>query len=136
MSTDNGSIAITDSDGRKNTDIILAYIKENNHVAQAATASSMYAPNVCSSGSFCGKGKWYLPALGELYTISENITIIKSSFSKTPNGQQLKKSHYWSSTEYKGFNYMGAWLLYPDAEHYTWDGQWLETHYMRPVLQF
>jgi len=138
MSTDNKDIVITDNDGRKNTDIILAYIKENNHIAQAATATSLYSPGVCSSDSFCGKGKWHLPALGELYTISKNITLIASSFYKTPNGQRLKNTHYWSSTEYKSdsSHYIGAWLLHPYTAHYTWDGQWFDTHSLRPILQF
>ena len=136
MITTNASLAITDNDGRKNTDIILAYIKENNHIAQAATASNLYAPSICASDSFCGKGKWYLPALCELYTISENIIIIRSSFAKIPDGQIFTPTHYWSSTEYKQSEYNGAWLLNPYTEHYTWDGQWNKLHPMRPVLAF
>ena len=93
----------------------------------------MYAPSVCSSDSFCGKGKWYLPALGELYSIQNNLVIITSALSKIPNGKKLYDDHYWSSTEY---DYIGAWLLQFNTGHYTFDGKWNNIHPLRPVLQF
>ena len=93
----------------------------------------MYAPSICSSDSFCGKGKWYLPALRELYTINESIATINLSFTKIPDGQKLKSLHYWSSTEY---DHTGAWLLSFYSGDYGYDGKWYNTHPMRPVLAF
>ena len=64
--------AITDMNGRKNTDIILSYALANSKIVQAATSTDKYAPSVCAGGTFCGEGKWYLPALGELYIMRKN----------------------------------------------------------------
>ena len=74
------TIALNDMNGRYNTTQILNYISANNKTAEAATATNLYAPSVCGTGSMCAKGNWYLPAAGELWSTCQNYNIINILF--------------------------------------------------------
>ena len=79
---------LKDMDGQGNTDKILAYFKRKgiDTTNDAATAARHYAPSVCGTNSFCGKGKWYLPSAGELQLINDNIAEINLTGSKIGTG--------------------------------------------------
>ena len=125
--------AINDMDGNRNTNIILSYIASNDYEADAATATSLYAPSVCDSGTYCGKGKWYLPALGELRTIYLNESKIRNPIMYTLRGAWFSsKQYFWSSTEISS---TAAW--YFNFSNGSRDyGLKYNAYYIRPVLAF
>ena len=125
------STAIKDMDGKSNTQKILSYIKSKGYTAQAATATSKYAPSVCANGSICGAGEWYLPALGELVTQYNNISTISSKLSSA-GGEGIVMSYYWSSTEYtNGYAWYVNFISGLRSALYKYYGC-----YVRPVLAF
>ena len=122
--------AFNDMNGKNNTDKILAYIKANSKTAEAATATSLYAPSACGTGSMCAKGNWYLPSAGELWTLYNNKATLNSKFTSN-SGAAFQENYYWSSTEYPS---TGAWNLDFSSGHRVAHGKdW--TRYVRPVLQ-
>ncbi len=124
--------AIQDMDGKSNTQKILAYIQSKGYDAQAATATSKYAPSVCANGSICGTGEWYLPALGELVTQYNNISTINSKLSSAGGSAIGTNGRYWSSTEYTTY---GAWDVNFSNGLRSALGKY-GGHYVRPVLAF
>ena len=60
-----GSYEICGTDGRANTDAILATNGGCSGVTYAANAANAYEPENCTA-DFCKKGKWFLPALNTL----------------------------------------------------------------------
>ena len=118
-------------DGKINTTTILSYASANGKTVQAATATSKYSPSVCASGSMCGQGNWYLPAMGELNTIYTNLSKIQSSISSA-GGTQITPEYYWSSTEYSS---MYAWDLNFGSGS-RGNGIKYYSDYVRPVLAF
>ena len=92
------SSAFIDKNGKYNTNKILSYISNNSKAAEAATATNIYAPNICGSGSICSKGKWYLPAAGELEIQYSNRDVINTSLSNI-GGSIINSGIMWSSTE-------------------------------------
>jgi len=126
------STALTDMDGKSNTSTILSYASANGKTVQAATATSKYAPNVCDSSTFCGRGEWYLPALGELYTISKNFRAIQNSITSAGGTKIITGSYYSSSTE---VSYNCTWGMSLEAtrslNYYKYSGL-----IIRPVLAF
>ena len=112
--------ALSDFDGFRNTQIL---IKDADIVA--AKHCAIFNPGY-------GKGKWYLPAVGELAFIVPRLKVINSKLSALgSSGVQLSgNSCYWSSTEYD--------------DEYTWfvdtcyghvDRYWkFRESYVRPFL--
>ena len=127
----NANEAVKDMDGKSNTQKILSYIKSKGYTAQAATATSKYAPSVCGNGSVCGAGEWYLPALGELMTLYDNRSTINSKLSSA-GGSAISTSYYWSSTETSNTR---AWLV-RFGNGGRWGNRKCTTSYVRPVLAF
>ena len=131
LTTEDATAATDDTDGKYNTKQIVEYSSANGYGYEAAGATQKYAPSACSSGTYCGKGEWYLPALGELWAIYNNLSTIQTAISKA-GGTKIITSYYWSSTEF-GSTY--AWILVFDSGYrgtyfkYTDD-------YVRPVLAF
>ena len=126
-----GNAAIKDMDGKSNTQKILSYIKSMGYTAQAATATSKYAPSVCANGSICGAGEWYLPALGELWTLYNNISTINSKLSSA-GGSAIRMSLYWSSNE---ADVKYVWCVnFSNGSYSSWYKSTIT--YVRPVLAF
>ena len=123
--------AIKDMDGKSNTQKILSYIKSKGYTAQAATATSKYAPSVCANGSICGAGEWYLPSLGELETLYNNKSTIDSNLGSA-GGTAISSSYYWSSTE---CSLSDAWYVHFNSG-YRGTYRKYDGHYVRPVLAF
>ncbi len=135
---DGWDAANEDMDGKSNTQKILAYIKSKGYTAQAATATSKYAPSVCANGSICGAGEWYLPAFGELWILHHNESTINSRLGSAGGTAISTSDTYWSSTEY---NDMGAWhcgIQETNVGVQTYRGTTNkgDGHYVRPVLAF
>ncbi len=126
------STAIKDMDGKSNTQKILSYIKSKGYTAQAATATSKYAPSVCANGSICGTGEWYLPALGELVTQYNNISTINSKLSSAGGSAISTNDYYWSSTVYGEYHAWDVDFGSGGSRAYTKD----YVNYVRPVLAF
>ena len=123
-------IAIKDMDGKSNTQKILAYVQSKGYEAQAATATSKYAPSVCANGSICGAGEWYLPALGELEVLNNNWSSINSKLNSA-NGNEMSGRFYWSSTEY---DLASAWRVYFDIDVHG-NIEKYSSGYVRPALE-
>lgn len=105
---DESSTAITDYDGKSNTDIIRSAAPEED--------SSNNAAHYCTSQEMNGN-KGYLPSSGELYKIWENKDVIdqililigsKSIYDKAYEITNLPP-YFWSSTEYGSDK---SWFLY------------------------
>lgn len=121
-------------DGKANTSTILAYASANGKTVQAATATSKYAPSVCGSGTMCAKGNWYLPALGELWMMYNNLSTIDNALNSA-GGTKLNYSSYryfWSSNENSS---TAAWRLDFSSGNRTKVGKY-GSGYVRPVLSF
>ena len=120
------------TNGKDNTDKILSYISAHNKVAPAATATSLYAPDVCISGSTCSQGNWYLPAIGELNTLYINKDIINNSFSSA-EGSAFNEGNYWSSTE-SSKDYLIECLVFINGHIYG-DHRYETYLFVRPALE-
>ena len=127
----NETTAFNDMNGKYNTSKILSYISANSKTAEAATATSLYAPSVCGTGSMCAKGNWYLPSAGELYTLYSNKSTLNSKFTSN-SGAAFQEDYYWSSTEY---NATGAWRVRFSTGYRGYPSKY-NSGYVRPVLAF
>ena len=94
------SISRSDMDGKGNTEKAYAYISANNVPSQTITAIMLYAPQICNSTSFCGVGKWYLPAAGEFGIIADNYTTMQNAVLAAGGGIFHQYNFYWTSSKY------------------------------------
>ncbi len=131
-----------DFNGASHTQKIEQYVKEKGRISKAVDAVRAYEPEVCAGNSICKKGKWYLPASGELYQIytvwrEDGFYKIKDKALKelVDAGQASEfrtDSYYWSSTETSS---TFSWVLFFSFGYrytygkYSWG-------YVRPVLAF
>ena len=105
--TDGDGLTSCGTDGRANTDAILA--STCNGTTYAANGANEYTPSGCSK-DFCKKTKWFLPSMRDLITLYNAKSTVNASLSLTASSgaTTLKGSYYWSSAEYVS---NGAWLL-------------------------
>lgn len=105
--------ALSDWNGKENTKAIAEYCKSKSYSCPAVEYISSYKTVGTSAGD------WYLPALGELQAIYENMLILNYGLSKIYNGK-IPTNHYyhhhWSSTESEsvsvsGHRTTGIWVL-------------------------
>ena len=132
-----------DLNGASHTKKIIEY--DNTHemaYAWAARSAIEYEPEACAGNSICGKGKWYLPAAGELYLIynvwrSDGTYKVKDNVLKelvdAGQAEDFKSGAYWSSTELSGI-VVSAMNSSPGGGIYTVVKQ--GNCYVRPVLAF
>ena len=89
------------------------------------------AANYCNTFSAVSSGKgssgWYLPAAGELYSMSFSYGAINLGLQKLSK-TQISSNYYWSSSEYTA-NYL-AWYVRP-SDGYLGTGN--SKSYSRPV---
>ena len=85
--------ALLDFEGQSNTDRIIAFVASNGQ--------EHFAAQHCANKK-TGNIKWYLPALGELYTLYANLTPVQEGLATVPSTVSLSVSsaRYFSSTEY------------------------------------
>lgn len=96
-------------DGKENTAKILAYGKAHGITYKAAEFTNRYSPaNGCASGSWCGKGNWFMPSMRDLYNFFNNKETIRRTVKKIPGAEDIVldgyKSGYSSSNEYLPFS--------------------------------
>jgi len=66
------AVSAADMDGRGNTTKHINYLNSIGYTLSSILFDvNNYAPSVCASGSFCGKGKWYIGASGETKAFSD-----------------------------------------------------------------
>ena len=125
--------AICGTDGRANTDAILATNGGCGGTTYAANAVNNYQISGCSK-DFCKQGKWFLPSFRDLDTIYRLKSTINSRLTSLPSvgAWQLTEGEYWSSTEY---SYRSAWYLEMDSGNRGGFRKRIN-RYVRPVIAF
>ena len=98
-----------DVNGKSNTDTIVAFAKSSGQVYRAA--------QYCHDKTTGGK-TWYLPAVGEMWSMRTNYSIIKAPLSKVGTGSL--DGYHWSSDKYYDSS---AWVLTPNTTYLTTYGQ-------------
>ena len=98
------SDALTNIEGQSNTENIITYSTSIGEEYKAA----MY----CTNMTF-GNKKWYIPTIGELNILYNNIESIQNALDKIPNTNKLTISestndYYWSSNEYYNMGAAGV----------------------------
>ena len=128
-----GGILTCGTDGRANTDAILAANGGcNGTTTYAANAVNAYQTSNCSA-EFCQKGKWFLPSARDLKTIYGFIALMNNVLTLLePHGAtNLQDLDYWSSTEYDVYN---AWQI---GAAYGVSGTMKDAfNYVRPVVKY
>lgn len=125
--------ALSDWNGKENTKAIAEYCKSKSYSCPAVEYISSYKTVGTSAGD------WYLPALGELQAIYENMLILNYGLSKIYGAASrrigLDNIDHWSSTESGGGKRAGIWTL-----QFT-NGEALNTNktfdaYILPVIKY
>lgn len=94
-----------DHDGRTKTATVVSTLGEN---APAAKFCADYYPaNMAEANAFFGKGRWWMPAAGDLWMMYAHFNEINYALSLI-NGTQLVQEAHWSISEGSATN---AWLL-------------------------
>ena len=115
-----------DMDGKKNTSTILAYCKTKGKSCPAFEYVNSYKTEGTKAGD------WYLPSMGELYTIYGNMSVLNVALGKIAATRLTTLSYYWSSSEHSNSN---AWKLNFDHSSMYGDDK-NDDNYVRPVLAF
>ena len=125
--------ALSDWNGKENTKAIAEYCKSKSYSCPGVEYISSYKTVGTSAGD------WYLPALGELQAIYENMLILNYGLSKIYGAASrriaLDNIDHWSSTESGGGKRAGIWTL-----QFT-NGEALDTNktfdaYILPVIKY
>ena len=115
-----------DHDGRAKTATVIATLGEN---APAAKFCADYYPaNMAEDNAFYGKGRWWLPAFGDLWIMYAHFNEINYALSLI-NGTLLVQDAHWSITELSA---AAAWYLYFSDGLFR-DGGKENTRRVRPV---
>ena len=114
-----------DFNGKANTAAIKAY-ESSMYYFHAAK----YAYNYTTTGT--NVGEWYLPAMGELYTVYSNKDYMNYALSLVGKKDIPTDTYHWSSSE---FTYDNAWVLRFSDCHVSYDSK-IRYYYVRPVLAF
>ena len=108
------STAMMDMNGKTNTMCLVNY----------SSSYSYPAAEYCNTFSAVSNGKgssgWYLPAAGELYSMSFSYDAINLGLQKLSK-TKISSSYYWSSSEsYGGYGSNGrAWVVVPSDGYLT-----------------
>ena len=102
--------ASNDYSGMANTKAIVTSANLSGDGVDCAPAFcyNYSSPNLNGHGNGLKAGQWWLPSLGELYTIFANFEKINFALSLCTGAQLLAREDYWSSTEGSATN---AWNL-------------------------
>ncbi len=119
------------TDGRANTNAILATNLGCAGITEAANRAYAYQPDGCSA-DFCKAGKWFLPSIRELKQIHRFIKVI-DDLMPLLGGSFLEKTYYWSSTEHSDY---AAWTWGMDSTGVMTFGKNNNYLFVRPVLAF
>ncbi len=93
-------LANYDMSGPENTAAICKYLDDTmDNTERAALAAKSYTA--------AGKTDWYLPSIGQLRTLKDDIHRINRKL-KSEGGVSMANAWYWSSTEY---DYVFSWAI-------------------------
>ena len=119
-----------DHDGRAKTATVVATLGDN---APAAKFCAEYYPaNVEEGQALFGKGRWWLPASGDLWMMYAHFNEINYCL-KLINGTLLARDAHWSITETSAGT---AWSLYFGNGLFTYRYESLYSFRVRPVSAF
>ena len=99
----NSDLALQDFSGFDNTQIIVEAYGEN-----ATGVAAVYCYNYAPAGLESSKGKWYLPATGELYDVVFNNKEYINNALSALGINALNTDIHWSSSEY---SYGNTWIV-------------------------
>ena len=121
--------AFKDHNGLAKTTTIVNTLGDN---APAAKFCANYYPsNMTESNEFFGKGRWWLPAAGDLWIMYQHFNEINYALSLI-NGTPLPRESHWSCTERSTTH---AWYLY--FNHGNFSSHYKDTtRRVRPVSAF
>ena len=123
------STAMTDMNGKTNTMCLVNY----------SGSYSYPAAEYCNTFSAVSNGKgssgWYLPAAGELYSMSFSYGAINLGLQKLSK-TQISSSYYWSSSEYSYGNGSYAWVVRPSDGYMAGANYKRDSRPVRCVLAF
>ncbi len=125
-----------DRDGQSNTQAILAYGSANGISYPAAEYVNSYHPAACSSSSWCGAGKWFLPSVYELYPMLDQRVELKKVLSnlggttndRNGNGDYWVKASNEFTAQVSGYLYVNQGAAGRDEK--TFKGQ------VRPFIKY
>ena len=119
-------VARMDWQGKNNTKVALEYCKANGESCPAFKYVSSYKTEGTQAGD------WYLPAMGELEAIHENVKVLNTALAKLGGCPLSTNNEYWTSTEHSsGY----AWECTGNAscnKYVKYDNYYL----VRPVLAY
>ena len=104
------TVSLSADDGQYNTDLLMDLAESVNINPVAAKATRLYQPQACAADSFCGKGKWSLPAIDEI-TKARNIAndslklIDNRTFHMSPNSRIILSDGSYMEGEGWDFDY-------------------------------
>ena len=115
-----------DHDGRAKTATVVATLGEN---APAAKFCADYYPaNIAEDNAYYGKGRWWMPAVGDLWMMYAHFNEINYALSLI-NGTLLVQDAHWSITE---FNATTAWHV-SFSNGFFINGKGSNPRWIRPV---
>lgn len=97
----------------------------------AKFCANYYPANMAESNAFYGKGRWGMPAGGDIWMMYQHFNEINYALSLI-NGTPLSREVYWSITEISATN---AWILNFYHGHFNTNGK-DGTRWVRPVSAF
>ena len=122
--------AMKDHDGRTKTATVVNTLGDN---APAAKFCANYYPsNMTENNTLFGKGRWWLPASGDLWMMYQHFNEINYALSLI-NGTLLVREAHWSITE---INATFAWGLYFSYGTFSGSGKSNYSFRVRPVSAF
>ena len=119
------SAVTADWQGKNNTRVVLEYCKANGKNCQAFEYVNSYKTEGTQAGD------WYLPSMGELNAIHDNMDVLNNALGKIA-ATKLGANDYWSSSE---DSYRYGWTLY-FYNGGVYRNSKKEHYYVRPVLAF
>lgn len=125
---DNKDEALKDFDGKKNSESMLAWAAESEERTAPAFEDT-------HKFEFAGVADWYVPALGQLKLIMDNIEKINNLLPKIPGSANIDETNsFWSSTQSDAKN---AWGRYGSPYMKMFTSRDKQTMYrIRPVSDF
>ena len=122
--------AMKDHDGRAKTATVVSTLGDN---APAAKFCANYYPsNMAENNQFFGKGRWWLPAAGDLWMMYQHFNEINYALSLI-NGTLLVRDAHWSISEYSS---TGAWSLGFTNGSFGYRTKSTGSYRVRPVSAF
>ena len=127
-STSIGSTAQSDWDGLSNSNAIVG---QSGHTNSAAKFCLDYTNADYGTGQY---SDWYLPSLGELNDLWNNLKVVQKALDSDGNGATtaLLKQRYWSSSEYS--NNTAWYFSFGNGNSYFYNKSM--TYFVRAVRAF